>query len=381
MVIAPQRPNTNPRPWLDASIAPQIVVDGIHKRYGDFVAVEDVNLSIYRGEMFALVGASGCGKTTLLRMLAGFVTPTAGRILIDGVDMTDVPPYERPVNMMFQSYALFPHMTVEDNIAYGLKRDGIDRPECTRRVNEALQMLQLGGLGKRKPHQLSGGQRQRVALARAIVKRPKVLLLDEPLSALDKKLRESTQFELMDLQYELGMTFVVVTHDQDEAMALASRVAVMDRGHVLQVGTPAEVYEYPRSRFVADFFGTANLIEGTVESHQDGVLTVGTVAAGPLRAQEARVLAPGTAVTLAIRPEKMRLSKTPPADDLENSVSGEVWELGYLGNRSIYRIKTSDGQLLTVFSQNEKRTLDWAIDWGDRVHVHWSPEATAVLES
>ena len=283
--------------------------------------------------------------------------------------------------MMFQSYALFPHMTVEDNIAYGLKRDGVDRPECTRRVNEALQMLQLGGLGKRKPHQLSGGQRQRVALARAIVKRPKVLLLDEPLSALDKKLRESTQFELMDLQYELGMTFVVVTHDQDEAMALASRVAVMDRGHVLQVGTPAEVYEYPRSRFVADFFGTANLIEGSVESHRDGVITVGTAAAGPLRAQDARVLAPGTAVTLAIRPEKMRLSKTPPTDDRENSVSGEVWELGYLGNRSIYRIKTSDGQLLTVFSQNEKRTLDWAIDWGDRVHVHWSPEATAVLES
>ncbi len=380
MVIAPQRPNTNPRPWLDASIAPQIVVDGVHKRYGDFVAVEGVNLSIYRGEMFALVGASGCGKTTLLRMLAGFVTPTAGRILIDGIDMTDVPPYERPVNMMFQSYALFPHMTVEDNIAYGLKRDGVDRPECARRVDEALQMLQLGGLGRRKPHQLSGGQRQRVALARAIVKRPKVLLLDEPLSALDKKLRESTQFELMDLQHELGMTFVVVTHDQDEAMALASRVAVMDCGHVLQVGTPAEVYEYPRSRFVADFFGTANLIEGTIESHQDGVLTV-AAPVGSLRAQDVRALAPGTAVTLAIRPEKMRLSKTTPADDQDNCVSGEVWELGYLGNRSIYRIKTPDGQLLTVFSQNEKRTLDWAIDWGDRVQVHWSPEATAVLES
>jgi putrescine transport system ATP-binding protein len=381
MVIAPQRPNSNPRPWLDTSIAPQILVENIEKRYGDFVAVEDVNLSIYRGEMFALVGASGCGKTTLLRMLAGFVTPTAGRILIDGTDMTSAPPYERPVNMMFQSYALFPHMTVEDNITYGLKRDGVDRPECTRRMNEALEMLQLGGLGRRRPHQLSGGQRQRVALARAIVKRPKVLLLDEPLSALDKKLRESTQFELMDLQHDLGMTFIVVTHDQDEAMALASRVAVMDRGHVLQVGTPAEVYEYPRTRFVADFFGTANLLEGTVESQADGIVTVATVAAGRVRAQDSRTFAAGAPVTLAVRPEKMRLSKTSAHAVDENTVCGEVWELGYLGNRSIYRIKTMDGQQLTVFSQNEKRTLDWSIDWGDQVHVHWSAEVTAVLDT
>ena len=352
----------------------------VSRLFGQIRAVDDVSLDIPEGEFFAMLGPSGSGKTTCLRLIAGFEQPTSGHIEIFGETAEGLPPYKRNVNTVFQDYALFPHMTVEDNIAYGLKRDGVDRPECARRVDEALQMLQLGGLGRRKPHQLSGGQRQRVALARAIVKRPKVLLLDEPLSALDKKLRESTQFELMDLQHELGMTFVVVTHDQDEAMALASRVAVMDCGHVLQVGTPAEVYEYPRSRFVADFFGTANLIEGTIESHQDGVLTV-AAPVGSLRAQDVRALAPGTAVTLAIRPEKMRLSKTTPADDQDNCVSGEVWELGYLGNRSIYRIKTPDGQLLTVFSQNEKRTLDWAIDWGDRVQVHWSPEATAVLES
>src|SRR5579872_3583600 len=253
------------RPWLDPDAKPQIVIESINKTFGAFTAVDSVNLRIYKGEMFALVGASGCGKTTLLRMLAGFTSPTGGRIVIEDADMTAVPPHERPVNMMFQSYALFPHMSVEDNVGYGLRRMSLDKQVKLKRVQEALDMVQLGALAKRKPHQLSGGQRQRVALARALIRRPKVLLLDEPLSALDKKLRERTQFELMELQNQVGITFVVVTHDQDEAMALATRIAVMDRGKVAQVGTPAEIYEFPQTRFVADFVGTTNLFEGTVE--------------------------------------------------------------------------------------------------------------------
>src|SRR4029077_13576778 len=270
-MIATQSKPLAERPWLDASADAQILIDGVTKTYGTHTAVDNVSLKIYKGEMFALVGASGCGKTTLLRMLAGFADLSSGRLLIDGADMAAVPPHERPVNMMFQSYALFPHMTVESNVGYGLRRMPLDAKVKQQRVAEALDMVQLGALGERRPHQLSGGQRQRVALARALIRRPKVLLLDEPLSALDKKLREQTQFELMDLQYKLGITFIVVTHDQDEAMALATRIAVMDRGQVVQVGTPAEIYEFPRSRFVADFVGTANLFEGIVCACEPGM--------------------------------------------------------------------------------------------------------------
>src|ERR1700734_283435 len=269
------------RPWLDPDAKPQIVIESINKTFGAFTAVDSVNLRIYKGEMFALVGASGCGKTTLLRMLAGFTSPSAGRILIEDADMTAVPPHERPVNMMFQSYALFPHMTVEDNVGYGLRRMDLDKPVKAKRIQEALEMVQLAGLAKRKPHQLSGGQRQRVALARTLIRRPKVLLLDEPLSALDKKLREQTQFELMNIQSQVGITFVFVTHDQDEAMALSTRIAVMNRGQVVQVGTPSEIYEFPQNRFVADFIGTTNLFEGTVnEGAMPGHVVVRSAEAG-----------------------------------------------------------------------------------------------------
>jgi len=341
-----------------------------------------VSLSIYKGEMFALVGASGCGKTTLLRMLAGFVEPTSGRILIDGVPMGGVPPYERPVNMMFQSYALFPHMTVERNVGYGISRTRMDAATRASRIHEALEMVQLSHVAGRKPHQLSGGQRQRVALARALIRRPKVLLLDEPLSALDKKLREQTQFELMDLQYKVGITFIVVTHDQDEAMALATRIAVMDHGKVLQVGTPAEIYEFPRSRFVADFVGTTNLFEGTVTACEPGLITVHCPETGcDLLVDEDGSFAPGQRVWVALRPEKIRLDKQPPGGARTNQLRGMVWELGYLGNRSTYRIKTTSGKIVTAFSQNERRTSEWAIDWSDEVFVSWDADAAVLLQS
>jgi putrescine transport system ATP-binding protein len=381
-MIATQSKPLADRPWLDPAAEAQILIDGVTKTYGTHTAIDNVSLRIYKGEMFALVGASGCGKTTLLRMLAGFAHPSGGRILIDGVDMGAVPPHERPVNMMFQSYALFPHMTVESNVGYGLRRLPLDEAVKKQRVQEALDMVQLGALGKRKPHQLSGGQRQRVALARALIRRPKVLLLDEPLSALDKKLREQTQFELMDLQYKLGITFIVVTHDQDEAMALASRIAVMDKGQVVQVGTPAEIYEFPRSRFVADFVGTTNFFEGTVSSCEPGLVRVEcTEAGGELLVDHSGAFTVGQRVWVALRPEKVRLGKQPVDAARINQLRGTVWELGYLGNRSTYRIRTATGKLVTVFAQNERRTSEAVIDWSDEVFVSWSADAAVLLQS
>jgi putrescine transport system ATP-binding protein len=379
-VQSPQQKSTADRPWLDPDAQPQIVIESINKAFGGFTAVDGVNLRIYKGEMFALVGASGCGKSTLLRMLAGFTTPSGGRIMIDGTDMTSVPPHERPVNMMFQSYALFPHMTVEQNIGYGLRRMALDSGTRTRRIKDALEMVQLGSLAKRKPHQLSGGQRQRVALARALIRRPKVLLLDEPLSALDKKLREQTQFELMNIQSEIGITFVFVTHDQDEAMALSTRIAVMNRGQVVQVGTPSEVYEFPQSRFVADFVGTTNLFEGTVSHTEPGHVLVNSPEAGcDLLVDESGRFGNGQRVWVALRPEKIRLSKQPLGGERVNQIKGMVWELGYLGNRSTYRIKTETGKLVTVFAQNERRTSEWSIDWSDEVYLSWTANCAVVL--
>jgi putrescine transport system ATP-binding protein len=381
-VITSALKSSNGRPWLDPQAKPQIVIEGVTKSFGDFTAVDNISLNIFQGEMFALVGASGCGKTTLLRMLAGFERQSSGRILIDGVEMSEVPPHERPVNMMFQSYALFPHMTVESNVGYGIRRLPVARAEREQRIEQALEMVQLKHLAKRKPHQLSGGQRQRVALARALIRRPKVLLLDEPLSALDKKLREKTQFELMDLQYHVGITFIVVTHDQDEAMALATRIAVIDRGKVMQVGTPSQIYEFPQSRFVADFVGTTNLFEGIVAATEPGLVTIECAETGcELRVDDVGRFSAGQRVWVALRPEKVRLSKQAPQGERLNLLRGVVWELGYLGNRSTYQIKMASGKLVTVVAQNERRTSEWSIDWSDEVYMSWQADAAVILQS
>ncbi|MCR9221352.1 MAG: ABC transporter ATP-binding protein [Alphaproteobacteria bacterium] len=371
-----------PAGWARPEGAPYISIQHVTKRFGDFAAVDDVSLDIYRAELFSLLGASGCGKTTLLRMLAGLEQPTEGRILIDGQDMVGVPPYDRPVNMMFQSYALFPHMTVAQNIAFGLKQERMDKAEIARRVDEMLELVQLGRFGKRKPHQLSGGQRQRVALARALAKRPKLLLLDEPLAALDKKLRESTQFELMNIQEELGVTFVVVTHDQEEAMTLSTRIAVMNEGVIQQVGRPREVYEYPKTRFVADFIGSVNLFEGPVkQAGGDGApLLVEAPEVGIDIAVEGEglELAAGREVAVALRPEKITISKQRPSD-ADNMVAGKVDEIAYQGGISIYQVRLATDRLVKVTQPNLARMADRPIDWEEDVWLSWSRAAGVVL--
>ena len=368
------------KPGNQAGEAPIIQISDVSKHFGDFVAVDSVNLAIQRGEIFSILGASGCGKTTLLRMLAGFEVPTSGRIFIDGVDFTDKPPYRRPVNMMFQSYAIFPHMTVEQNVAYGLQKERLQRSEIRSRVADMLELVQLEDFARRKPNQLSGGQRQRVALARALVKRPKVLLLDEPLAALDKKLREHTQFELMGIQDRLGITFVVVTHDQEEAMILSSRIAVMNRGRLDQVGTPKEVYEYPNSRFVADFIGTINMFEGLVEDITEGVLTVRCDAAGAtLRALSNDAHGIGEKVCLAIRPEKIFISQEEPESEWNTSLRGVVDDLGYFGNLSLYRIRLENGKIVQVSAQNRRRSAERFLEWDDQVFISWTAQSVVVL--
>jgi putrescine transport system ATP-binding protein len=368
------------KPGSQAGTAPIIQISDVSKHFGDFVAVDSVNLAIQRGEIFSILGASGCGKTTLLRMLAGFEVPTSGRIFIDGVDFTDKPPYRRPVNMMFQSYAIFPHMTVEQNVAYGLQKERLQHSEIRSRVADMLELVQLADFARRKPEQLSGGQRQRVALARALVKRPKVLLLDEPLAALDKKLREHTQFELMGIQDRLGITFVVVTHDQEEAMILSSRIAVMNRGRLDQVGTPKEVYEYPNSRFVADFIGTINMFEGLIEDISEGVLTVRCDAASaPLRALSDDAHGIGEKVCLAIRPEKIFISQEEPESEWNTSLRGVVDDLGYFGNLSLYRIRLENGKIVQVSAQNRRRSAERFLEWDDQVFISWRAQSVVVL--
>ncbi|MBX9452581.1 MAG: ABC transporter ATP-binding protein [Mesorhizobium sp.] len=366
-------------PWNDPEAKPYISFERVTKRFGDFTAVNDLSLNIYEREFFALLGASGCGKSTLLRMLAGFEEPTSGRILLEGQDLRGIPPYRRPVNMMFQSYALFPHMTVEANIAFGLKQDGMSKADIASRVAEMLKLVKLEQFAKRKPHQLSGGQRQRVALARSVAKRPKVLLLDEPLGALDKKLREETQFELMDLQQELGLTFVVVTHDQEEAMTMADRIAIMDKGQVMQVATPAEVYEAPSSRFVADFVGNVNMLEGTVAERSDNAATITGASGARIRVENAGEAIEGSTVAFAIRPEKIKVSSKPPAEGATNVMEGEIWDLAYLGDMTVYHVKLSDGQVVKASALNSARTMDDPLSWHDRAWISFAPDAGVVL--
>jgi putrescine transport system ATP-binding protein len=376
---------TNPRPqqqlavWNDPQAVPYVQIDRVTKRFGDFVAVNDVSLKIYKKELFCLLGGSGCGKTTLLRMLAGFEEPTSGKLFIDGVDMTNIPPYERPVNMMFQSYALFPHMTVEQNVAFGLKQDGLPKDEIATRVDDMLKLVRLQQFCKRKPHQLSGGQRQRVALARSLVKRPKLLLLDEPLGALDKKLREHTQFELVNLQEQLGVTFVVVTHDQEEAMTLSSRIGVMNQGEIIQVGTPKDIYEYPNSKFVAEFIGNVNMFEGRlIEDEPDHVRIDSPELGGTIYVDHGVSSAPDAVVSAAIRPEKINISVEKP-QQTDNIAQGTVKEIAYLGDMSVYLVQLASNKIVRITQPNTYRHADDSITWEQTVYLSWHASSPVVL--
>ena len=366
-------------PWLEPGAEPFVKIRGVTKKFGDFVAVDNVDLDIYKGELFCMLGGSGCGKSTLLRMLAGFETPTSGTISIDGADMSSVPAYERPTNMMFQSYALFPHMTVERNVAYGLRQGSVAKTEIADRVDEILRLVQLQDFKKRKPQQLSGGQKQRVALARALVKRPKLLLLDEPLGALDKRLREQTQFELMNIQDQVGITFIVVTHDQEEAMTLSTRIAVMDAGEFRQIGTPTEIYEFPESRFVADFIGSTNMLEGRVSEASPDHVDVDTDV-GPIFIDQGMPVHDGTRVWVALRPEKIRLAKSEEGALGRGRMKGVVEEMGYLGDMSIYKVRVGES-LIEVTAPNRIRPKDrqHAISWEDEVVLSWDDSSPVLL--
>jgi len=376
---------TNPRPqqqlaaWNDPQAVPYVHIDRVTKKFGDFVAVNDVSLKIYKKELFCLLGGSGCGKTTLLRMLAGFEEPTSGKLFIDGVDMTGIPPYERPVNMMFQSYALFPHMTVEQNVAFGLKQDGVPKDEIAARVDDMLKLVRLQQFARRKPHQLSGGQRQRVALARSLVKRPKLLLLDEPLGALDKKLREHTQFELVNIQEQLGVTFVVVTHDQEEAMTLSTRIGVMNAGEIVQVGTPKDIYEFPSSKFVAEFIGNVNMFEGRlIEDEPDHVRIDSPELGGTIYVDHGVSSAPDAVVFAAIRPEKINISVEPP-EQTDNVAQGTVKEIAYMGDVSVYLVQLASNKIVRVTQPNTYRHAEASITWDQTVYLSWHASSPVVV--
>jgi putrescine transport system ATP-binding protein len=375
------------RPWRDSSAKPFVRIRNVTKKFGDIAAVADVSLDIYKGELFCLLGGSGSGKSTLLRMLAGFEVPTSGAIEIDGQNMSSVAPYNRPVNMMFQSYALFPHMSVAQNIAYGLKRDGLPKAEIDARVTELLQLVKLTGYDNRKPNQLSGGQRQRVALARALAKRPKLLLLDEPLGALDKKLREETQFELVKIQETLGVTFIVVTHDQEEAMSLATRIGVMNQGEIVMVGEPTDIYEFPNSKFVAGFIGSVNMFEGVVTEDEPDHVRIRSAELGTdIYVDHGVDCAPDQILWWAIRPEKIVLTREKPAaqtgiPDGANITKGYVEDIAYLGDMTVYQVRLDNGRYMRVTKTNALRGDPDAISWDETVWASWAGSSGSVLVS
>jgi len=369
------------KPWREPDAKPFVRIRNVTKKFGDVTAVDNVSLDIFKGELFCLLGGSGSGKSTLLRMLAGFEDMTSGSIEIDGQNMAGVPPYKRPVNMMFQSYALFPHMSVADNIGYGLKRDGMPKNEIQNRVAELLHLVKMDKYGGRKPHQLSGGQRQRVALARSLAKQPKLLLLDEPLGALDKKLREETQFELVKIQESLGVTFIVVTHDQEEAMSLATRIGVMDEGYIAQIGEPRDIYEFPNSRFVADFIGNVNMFEGQViEDEHDHVRIRSKEAGCDIYVSHGVSCAPDQTLWYALRPEKINVVRDKPEGDA-NFTKGLVEDVVYLGDMSVYRVVLDSGKRITATKPNIDRIDEDNIKWDEEVFITWGSESGAVLTS
>jgi|TARA_Y100000389_G_scaffold130514_1_gene127915 putrescine transport system ATP-binding protein len=372
-------PSVNP--WLDPSQKPYIQIENVTKKFGDFTAIDNLNLDIYKNEFFSLLGPSGCGKTTLLRMLAGFEKVTNGRILLDGEDISEIPPHLRPINMMFQSYALFPHMTVEKNIAFGLKQDNLPPNEINQRVEEMLQLVELTDFAKRKPNQLSGGQSQRVALARSLAKRPKLLLLDEPLGALDKRLREQTQFELMDIQEKLEVTFVIVTHDQEEAMTVSSRIGVMDSGNLIQVATPTEIYEAPVNKDVADFIGDVNILRGIYKGQNDvGTQLHSDDSDSIVFATQEVGASTGDEMWFAIRPEKLEISKKKPTDQ-HNILNGRIEDIAYGGSFSTYHVRLDNGRILKAIRANRVRTEEHHLTWEDEVYLHWAPHSAVVLLS
>ncbi len=372
-------PSVNP--WLDPSQKPYIQIENVTKKFGDFTAIDNLNLDIYKNEFFSLLGPSGCGKTTLLRMLAGFEKVTDGRILLDGEDISEIPPHLRPINMMFQSYALFPHMTVEKNIAFGLKQDNLPPNEINQRVEEMLQLVELTDFAKRKPNQLSGGQSQRVALARSLAKRPKLLLLDEPLGALDKRLREQTQFELMDIQEKLEVTFVIVTHDQEEAMTVSSRIGVMDSGNLIQVATPTEIYEAPINKDVADFIGDVNILRGIYKGQNEiGTQLHSDDSDSIVFATQEVGASTGDEMWFAIRPEKLEISKKKPTDQ-HNILNGRIEDIAYGGSFSTYHVRLDNGRILKAIRANRVRTEEHHLTWEDEVYLHWAPHSAVVLLS